>query len=70
MRDRGWAYIGTGTHANACCYLDVFRGHRGQLRKHYQAGQETQVDTLGIMINIIVLWPSVPVGAPPGPVPP
>jgi len=38
---------------------DVFHGHRGQLRKHYQAGQETQLDTLGIMINIIVLWQTV-----------
>ena len=29
---------------------DVFHGHRGQLRKHYQVGQENQLDTLGIMI--------------------
>lgn len=28
---------------------DVFHGHRGQLRKHYQVGQENQLDTLGIM---------------------
>ena len=38
---------------------DVFHGQRGQLRKHYQAGQENQLDTLGIMISIIVLWPTV-----------
>jgi len=38
---------------------DVFHGQRGQLRKHYQAGQENQLDTLGIMINIIVLWQTV-----------
>jgi TnpA family transposase len=38
---------------------DVFHGQRGQLRKHYQAGQENQLDTLGIMINIIVLWQAV-----------
>jgi hypothetical protein len=30
-----------------------------QLRKHYQVGQENQLDTLGIMINIIVLWQTV-----------
>ena len=29
---------------------DVFHSHRGQLRKHYQVGQENQLDTLGIMI--------------------
>jgi hypothetical protein len=38
---------------------DIFHGHRGQLRKHYQAGQENQLDTLGIMINIMVLWQTV-----------
>ena len=36
---------------------DVFHGQRGQLRKHYQAGQENQLDTLGIMISIIVSDP-------------
>ena len=35
---------------------DVFHGQRGQLRKHYQAGQENQLDSLGIMVNVIVLW--------------
>ena len=38
---------------------DVFHGHRGQLRKHYQVGQESQLDTLGIMLNMIVLWQTV-----------
>ena len=38
---------------------DVFHGHRGQIRKHYQVGQENQLDTLGIMINIIVLWQTI-----------
>jgi hypothetical protein len=38
---------------------DVFHGQRGQLRKHYQVGQENQLDTLGSMINIIVLWQTV-----------
>jgi hypothetical protein len=26
---------------------------------HYQVGQENQLDSLGIMINIIVLWQTV-----------
>jgi len=38
---------------------DVFHGQRGQLRKHYQAGQENQLDSLGIMVNVIVLWQTV-----------
>jgi TnpA family transposase len=38
---------------------DLFHGQRCQLRKHYQIGQENQLDTLGIMINIIVLWQTV-----------
>jgi len=38
---------------------DVFHGQRGHLRKHYQVGQENQLDTLGIMVNIIVLWQTV-----------
>ena len=39
--------------------LDVFHGQRGQLRKHYQVGQENQLDSLGIMVNVIVLWQTV-----------
>ncbi len=31
----------------------VFHGQRGQLRRHYR------VDSLGIMINVIVLWQTV-----------
>ena len=37
----------------------VFHGHRGQLRRHYQVGQENQLDSLGIMINVIVPWQTV-----------
>src|SRR5215813_1899996 len=37
----------------------VFHGHRGQLRRHYQVGQENQLDSLGIMINVIVLWQTI-----------
>jgi hypothetical protein len=38
---------------------DVFHGQRGQIRRHYQVGQENQLDSLGIMINVIVLWQTV-----------
>ncbi|HEY5844512.1 MAG TPA: Tn3 family transposase [Mycobacterium sp.] len=38
---------------------DVFHGRRGQLRRHYQVGQENQLGSLGIMVNIIVLWQTV-----------
>ena len=38
---------------------DMFHGQRGQLRKHYQVGQENQLDTLGLMINVVVLWETV-----------
>jgi hypothetical protein len=31
----------------------------GQFRKHYQVGQENQLDSLGIMVNVIVLWQTV-----------
>jgi hypothetical protein len=37
----------------------VFHGQRGQIRRHYQVGQENQLDSLGIMINVIVLWQTV-----------
>jgi Tn3 transposase DDE domain len=37
----------------------IFHGQRGQLRRHYQVGQENQLDSLGIMINVIVLWQTV-----------
>lgn len=33
-----------------------FHGQRGHLRKHYQVGQENQLDSLGIMVNLIVCW--------------
>src|SRR6266568_7873194 len=41
----------------------VFHGQRGQLRRHYQVGQENQLDSLGIMINVIVLWQTVNIQA-------
>ncbi|MFY9926792.1 MAG: Tn3 family transposase [Streptosporangiaceae bacterium] len=50
--------LSQGERRNALA-RDVFHGQRGQLRKHYQVGQENQLDSLGIMINIIVLWQTV-----------
>jgi len=38
---------------------DVFHGARGQLRQHYQTGQENQLGALGLMVNVIVLWQTV-----------
>jgi TnpA family transposase len=38
---------------------NVFHGGLGQLRQHYQAGQENQLGSLGLMLNIIVLWQTV-----------
>ena len=37
----------------------MFHGGLGQLRQHYQAGQENQLGSLGLMLNIIVLWQTV-----------
>lgn len=34
----------------------VFHGGRGQVWKKYQDGQEDQLDALGLVVNIIVLW--------------
>lgn len=31
-------------------------GSSGQLPRHYQVGQKNQLDTLGMVINIVVLW--------------
>ena len=50
--------LSQGERRNALA-RDVFHGQRGQLRKHYQVGQENQLGSLGIMINIIVLWQTV-----------
>jgi TnpA family transposase len=50
--------LSQGERRNALA-RDVFHGQRGQLRKHYQVGQENQLDSLGIMINVIVLWQTV-----------
>ena len=38
---------------------DVFNGGLGKLAQRYQAGQESQLGALGVMVNIIVLWQTV-----------
>lgn len=34
----------------------VFHGQRGELRQRYREGQEDQLGSLGLMVNVIVLW--------------
>lgn len=41
----------------------VFHGKRGELRQHYREGQEDQLGALGLVLNMIVLWSTVYMGA-------
>ncbi len=50
--------LGRGESRNSLA-RDTFHGRRGQLRQHYQAGQENQLGALGLMVNVIVLWQTV-----------
>ncbi|MGB5631837.1 MAG: Tn3 family transposase, partial [Waterburya sp.] len=34
----------------------VFYGRRGELRQRYREGQEEQLGTLGLVVNVLVLW--------------
>ena len=34
----------------------VFHGKRGELRQRYRQGQEDQLDALGLVVNVLVLW--------------
>jgi TnpA family transposase len=34
----------------------VFHGQRGELRQRYREGQEDQLGSLGLVVNMIVLW--------------
>jgi len=54
--------LGRGESRNSLA-RDVFHGRRGQLRQHYQAGQESQLGALGLMVSIIVLWQTVHIQA-------
>ena len=46
--------LGRGESRNSLA-RDMFHGARGQLRQHYQSGQEDQLGALGLMVNIVVL---------------
>lgn len=37
----------------------VFHGKRGELRQTYREGQEDQLGSLGLVLNMIVLWNSI-----------
>lgn len=47
---------GEGRHAVA---RNVFHGKRGELRQAYREGQEDQHGSLGLVLNIIVLWNNI-----------
>jgi TnpA family transposase len=34
----------------------VLHGHRGQIRRQYQTGMELQLGSLGLVVNVVVLW--------------
>ncbi len=44
------------TEARHALARQVFHGQRGQLRQRYREGQEDQLDSLGLVLNAIVLW--------------
>jgi hypothetical protein len=47
---------GEGRHGLARA---VFHGKRGELRQRYREGQEDQLGTLGLVVNVIVLWNTI-----------
>ncbi len=47
---------GEGRHSVARA---VFHGKRGELRQNYREGQEDQLGSLGLVLNIIVLWNTI-----------
>ena len=47
---------GEGRHALARA---VFHGKRGELRQRDREGQENQLDALGVVVNMIVLWNTI-----------
>jgi len=34
----------------------IFHGRKGEIRQSYREGQEDQLSTLGLVVNVIVLW--------------
>jgi TnpA family transposase len=47
---------GEGRHSLARA---VFHGKRGELRQRYREGQEDQLDALGLVLNVMVLWNTI-----------
>ena len=47
---------GEGRHQLA---RTVFHGRRGELRQRYREGQEDQLGSLGLVVNVIVLWNTI-----------
>ena len=37
----------------------VFHGKRGELHQRYREGQEDQLGSLGLVVNIIILWNTI-----------
>ncbi len=37
----------------------MFHGKRGELRQRYREGQEDQLGSLGLVVNVIVLWNTI-----------
>lgn len=48
--------LGEGRHALA---RDIFHGKRGELYQRYREGQEDQLNALGLVVNVIVLWNTI-----------
>lgn len=47
---------GEGRHAVT---RNFFHGKRGELRQAYREGQEVQLGSLGLVLNMIVLWNTI-----------
>ena len=51
---------GEGRHSLARA---MFHGKRGELRQRYREGQEDQIGALGLVLNTVVLWNTLYLGA-------
>ena len=38
---------------------EVFHGKRGELRQRYREGQEDQLNSLGLVTHVIILWNTI-----------
>jgi TnpA family transposase len=47
---------GEGRHEVA---RTIFHGKRGELRQRYREGQEDQLGSLGLVVNLVVLWNTI-----------